>query len=124
MKGKKILIVDDNIFITESYSRMLRKGGFVTEVALNGCEAMHVISRSSIDLVILDLDMPVKNGFETLMEIKESNPWLPVIVVTGQEGKETKVNVMKAGASNFFTKPVDIKILRNIINQLLIMYCR
>ena len=120
MEEKKILIVDDNISITRSFSRIFRKIGFLTEIALNGNQAISVIQKNQIDLVVLDLDMPIKNGFETLLEIKEINPQLPVIIVTGQEAKEVRIKVMKAGATNFFTKPVDFKILKNIINMLLL----
>lgn len=79
----KILIADDEDLIRNSLSRFISRRGHTVHSAVNGVEALNMLQAHKIDLIILDLLMPEKNGFDVL---KEMNKFLPVIVISAFSG--------------------------------------
>ena len=116
--GQRILLVDDDPIVSNSLNDVLVEEGFFVMLAKNGLEALQVIKNSPVDLVLLDLNMPVKNGWDTLAEVRQNDPVLPVIVLTARPHQLS--NAMNAGASALMEKPMDMLMLLQTINGLLL----
>jgi two-component system nitrogen regulation response regulator NtrX len=114
-----ILAVDDEATILQSLSGILSDEGFEVLTASNGYEALKIIEQESPDLVLLDIWMPGIDGIETLQEIKRTNPFLQVIIISGHGTIETAVKATKLGAYDFIEKPLSIeKVIVTINNAL------
>lgn len=100
-----ILLVDDQKSLRRSLSLMLEGAGFATEEAENGEEALHYLATHQYDLVITDLRMDGMSGIDLLREIKQSNPKLPVILITAYGSIDSAVDAMRLGAFDYLTKP-------------------
>ncbi|MDD2806855.1 MAG: response regulator [Elusimicrobiales bacterium] len=108
-RSHRILCVDDEDFNLDLLEALLRPHGYETLTALNGREALAVLAEKPVDLVLLDINMPVMNGHELCKKIK-SDPQLshiPVIMITSLDSKENKMKGMEAGAEEFLSKPFD-----------------
>jgi len=104
MVEKKILLVDDEDTILDTYSLLLGEKGYSVVTAENGIKALEAFSRDSFDLVITDLAMPGGDGFKLLEEIKGRSPKTPVIVFTGKRYKAVKEFVSLLGAQELIEK--------------------
>lgn len=105
----KVLIVDDEKDFVEMFSLRLEQQGEKVSTAFNGREALAVLEKGSIDVVILDIRMPGMDGIDTLKEIKRLYPIVEVILLTGHGSTETAVKGMKLGAFDYLMKPADFK---------------
>jgi two-component system nitrogen regulation response regulator NtrX len=114
-----ILIVDDETTILQSLSGILSDEGYETLTASNGYEALKIIEEESPDLVLLDIWMPGIDGIETLREIKRTNPFLQVVIISGHGTIETAVKATKLGAYHFVEKPLSIEKVVVTINNAL-----
>ena len=107
MSTKRVLVVDDEPFILRSLTFVLRKEGFEVLEARNGEEAMESIRRDKPNLVILDVMMPKKNGYEVLSEVK-SDPELRstyIIMLTAKGQEADRIKGMELGVDEYMTKP-------------------
>src|SRR5512133_3468544 len=102
-----VLIIDDEASIRESLQTLLELEGFTVEVAGTGEEGLSKIAEQPMDLVLLDLALPERNGMEILRDIRDRDPFLPVIMITAYGTVENAVMAMQSGASNFVQKPWD-----------------
>jgi DNA-binding NtrC family response regulator len=100
-----ILIVDDEASIRESLQTLLELEGFRVESAATGEEGLAKMAEQPMELVLLDLNLPDRNGFEVLLEIRDRDPELPVFMITAFGTVENAVEAMQAGATNFIAKP-------------------
>jgi two-component system nitrogen regulation response regulator NtrX len=114
-----ILVVDDEVTILDSLSGILSDEGFEVLTASNGYEALKIIEEESPDLVLLDIWMPGIDGIETLREIKRTNPFLKVVIISGHGTIETAVRATKLGAYDFIEKPLSIEKVVVTINNAL-----
>jgi DNA-binding response OmpR family regulator len=103
---KKILVVEDDRYLSGAYKVKLLKMGFDVQTASDGDEALAVLRNYRPDLILLDLIMPVKDGFTTLTEIKndENLKNIPVIIATNLGQKEDIEKGMKLGAVDYLVK--------------------
>lgn len=115
--AKKILVVDDEQSIRESLSKILRVEGYQTALAENGREAIEKVIQEHIDLMLLDLGLPVKDGWATLRWLAQATPSLPVIVITGRWKQEELAKA--AGVDVLMEKPLDAPRLLQHIRELL-----
>ncbi len=114
-----VLIVDDETTIIESLEGILSDDGFEVIHAFNGYEALKKVESESPDIVLLDIWMPGMDGIETLKEIKNIAPNLPVVMITGHGTIESAVDATKSGAYDFLEKPLSIdKVMVTINNAL------
>ncbi len=104
----RILIVDDERNIRKVIANYLRKEGFTVETARNYEEAVDKTASVHFDLILTDMRLPGKSGLHLLKWCKREQPNLPVLVITAYGSIDNAVEVMKAGASNYLTKPVDM----------------
>jgi len=112
---EKILIIDDEEFIRENVDRVLRDEGYQVVQAVDGASALELLGGEEIDLALLDLNLGAENGINVLKAMKEVDPELLVIVVTGYGSVETAVESLKLGAFHYMKKPFKADALRLIV---------
>jgi len=103
---KKILIIEDDVSISNMLCDLLDRNGYLLTAAYSGTEAVMCFCNGKYDLVLLDLMIPGKSGMDVLSEIRKSGA-VPVIALTAVSDKESIVNLLKAGANDYITKPFD-----------------
>lgn len=106
MEKKKILIVEDDNFVAEVYLAKLSEMGYETVLAQNGEEGLAELKKGKIDLILLDILMPIMNGIEMLEEVKKNEEWknIPVILLTNIGEKESIQKVREMGVKNYLIK--------------------
>lgn len=117
-QGKKILLTDDDLRNTFALSRMLKKQGMEVVIGDNGQMALEKLKEESdIALVIMDIMMPVMDGYKAIEEIRKEEQWknLPIIALTARAMPEEQDKCMEAGANDYMTKPVDIEKLLTLM---------
>lgn len=115
----KLLLVDDETDFRKATSDTLQRRGFDVTEAADGETAIELIRHERPDVVLLDLKMPGLSGIETLQQIREIEPNLPVIILTGHGDFETAMAGIKLEIIDFIQKPVDIDLLGSRIRTLL-----
>jgi two-component system copper resistance phosphate regulon response regulator CusR len=106
--GARILVVDDETRILNFVGRALRAEGFSADVAADGDTAIELASASSYDLVVLDLVMPGRSGFDVLEEILARRPQQRVLVLSALGDVDSKVASLNLGADDYLTKPFSL----------------
>ena len=114
-----ILIAEDEKGIRDGLRLFLKREGHSIFTAADGKEALEIIEKNDIDLVISDLKMPRVDGEELLAFIKKEYPGIKVIILTGHGSVENAVECMRNGAYDFLTKPFNIEKLGLIVNRAL-----
>lgn len=107
---RNILIVDDEERIKDLLEAYLKKENFIVFNAANGVEALNIIKKETIHLVVLDVMMPVMDGWSTLSRIRE-NYKIPVIMLTARGEEEDKLQGFEYGVDDYETKPFSPKVL-------------
>lgn len=115
----RILIVDDEKPFRESSRRLLKGRGFDVVTAEHGQAAMEALAQAPVDLILLDLKMPVMGGDEFLSRAHPLYPDIPIIVLTGHGTLDAAVECMKKGAYDFLSKPLDFDRLHLTIQRAL-----
>ena len=115
---RKILAVDDELSVRDSL-RMIFKKDYQVVTAGSAKEAWEKILSEEPDLIFLDILMPQKDGMELLKEIRGSQPFIPVVMLTAAKNVKTAVEAMKLGAYDYITKPFDIDELKIIAGKAL-----
>lgn len=105
--GPRVLVIDDESAIRESLEDLLGLEGFTVETAPDGDRGLEILEGSVFDLVLLDLALPGRSGFEILQTIRTRHASLPVIMITAYGTVQNVVEAMNHGASNFIQKPWD-----------------
>jgi signal transduction histidine kinase len=113
----KILVIEDEDEVRQSYDDMFSFFGYDVESVPNGREGMSRITKKDYDIVVTDLNMPEMNGIDVLKYIKKKKPYIEVIVITGYATLENAIEAMKVGAYDYFAKPVDIEHVRIVISK-------
>ncbi|MCI8798088.1 MAG: response regulator transcription factor [Dorea sp.] len=104
MANETILVVDDNREIVYSISELLRYEGYRTVNAYDGMEALDILEREKIDLILLDVMMPKLNGLSALMKLREKSR-IPVIILSAKTEESDKVSGLVLGADDYVEKP-------------------
>src|SRR5262245_48494385 len=101
----RVLLVDDSADDRDLYARQFSASGYTVEVAENGHDALLKAALQTPDVVVMDLAMPVLDGWEATRRLKESYPTVPVIVLSGHTGGEEGQKAKDAGGDMLLTKP-------------------
>jgi two-component system response regulator PilR (NtrC family) len=101
----RILIIDDEEVLRDVLDAVLRREGFEVIPAATGEEGLNVIDNDDVDLVILDMMLPGITGIETLRQIKDTHPYMPVIIITAYSSIDGAIEAMKQGAYHYIPKP-------------------
>ncbi|MBF0216971.1 MAG: response regulator [Candidatus Omnitrophica bacterium] len=114
---KKLLIVDDELDICEFMKGFFTVRDFDVSVAHNGVEALAKIDSFHPDVILLDVMMPIKDGFETLKEAKEKNKSLKVIMVTAIDDEAKIKEMLKFNSVYYIHKPLSLEELEHTVLQ-------
>lgn len=115
----RILLAEDELSLAKASSHVLEKNGFNVVHAKDGEEAIDLFFKHSFDLVLLDVMMPKKNGFEVLEEIRKFDKDIKIMMVTAKAEIDDKLTGFDNGADDYITKPYDFKELIMRINNIL-----
>ena len=117
----RVLVVDDSAPNREVLARRLERRGLITRLAEDGCAALDSLAAEPFDLVLLDVQMPRKDGYETLLAMKqdESLRNIPVIMISALDELDTVIRCIEAGAEDYLPKPFNPTLLRARINACL-----
>lgn len=117
MRNMQLMIVDDEERFLSTTKTLLEKKGVTTHIATNGADAMNILEKEQIDVVILDVKMPGLDGIEALRVIKKRHPLVEVIMLTGHASAESAVEGLSLGAFDYLMKPCDIQTLLDKVNE-------
>lgn len=115
----KFLIVEDDFSSRELLIRLLSKKGVFFKVATNGQEALELVKDQQFDFILLDIKMPILNGFETIKEIKKLSGNPKILAQTAHAFPEDKANIKDAGFDGYISKPYSKDALFEAINKVL-----
>jgi DNA-binding response OmpR family regulator len=110
---RTILVVDDNKGVLEFLSLLLSKHGLTALAVASGRECLETVKSRRIDLIILDVMMPVMDGLQVCQELKKISPATPVILLTARDDIVTRAAAMDLGVSEFVAKPINNRDLLN-----------
>ena len=118
---KQILIADDKATSRELLRTVLEKQGYAIIEASNGEEALEKTRSDAPDLILLDLQMPVRNGYEVLAELRKDPVYakLPIIALTASAMQGDRERALAAGFTGYLAKPVTLAAIRSEIQRLL-----
>ncbi len=114
---KRILIIDDDMDMCNLLGRFLQKKGYETDASHSGNKGIAKFKESKFDVVLCDFRLGDKEGREVLREIKNVDPHAIVIIITGYSDIKTAVDVIKAGAFDYITKPLIPEEVVNVIGR-------
>ena len=115
-----ILLVDDSKPLVHIFrEHIIKENKYVVRIAYNGKEALEVLEEEKIDLIILDIEMPVMDGLQLLAELHNRKIWLPVIILTGKKIEMSESNFREFGIVDFMEKPFDFKEIDQRIDDVL-----
>lgn len=117
MQSFKILIVDDEQDMRKQLARWLEDEGYHTEQAADGRTALQMASRGNFQVMLLDLKLPDLDGFEVLEKVHQREPNVCIIILTAHAEDDSSTKAMRAGAFDFFEKPIDFGSLRQRIES-------
>jgi len=112
-----ILVVDDNKGILELLILLLSKHGLSVLSASSGNECLAIVKSRPVDLVILDVIMPVMDGLQVCQELRKITPSMPIILLTARDDMMTRAAAMDLGVSEFVAKPVNNRDLLNRVRM-------
>jgi DNA-binding response OmpR family regulator len=107
----KVLIIDDEINLRETLTRILRRVGCEVSTAEEGKKALQLIENGTFDLVYLDIHLPQLDGLQILKEIRQQDTQLPVILLTGYGSLQSAMEAVRLGATDYLLKPYDPEVL-------------
>jgi len=121
-KPIRILCVEDAVVIRETIARLLKLQGYEVGYANNGREGIEMALKWKPDVVLMDLSMPIMDGYKAITQMKLSpkTHHLPIFVLSAWGGQKERTQAMRAGADEFFVKPPNLDVLVEAIEK----YCQ
>jgi CheY-like chemotaxis protein len=114
---KSVLVVDDDTAVRQSVRKVLEGAGYEVAAASDGEEAVVQFVPEQIDLVLLDLNLPLQSGWDVFERLTTRYPFVPVIIITGMSNQYR--TALAAGASALMEKPIDVRALLKTMDELL-----
>jgi DNA-binding response OmpR family regulator len=115
----RILIAEDHPEMLEFYARVVRSDGHDVATCLDGGAALETLARDPFDLVVLDLRMPVVDGFDVCRKLRQSGNRTPILALTGLTTEQAQLEAFEAGADDFVTKPCSYDVLKARVRAML-----
>ena len=104
----RILIAEDDVELRQLFNRVLTKSGYTAICVSNGQEALDVIDREYIDLIISDIMMPVMDGYELVSSLREAGISIPVLMITAKDAFDDMRHGFQSGTDDYMVKPVNV----------------
>jgi DNA-binding response OmpR family regulator len=104
----RVLVIEDEQRLAENIVAALREIGLAVDHAANGVEGSHMAEQSVYDAIVLDLMLPGKSGQRVLADLRLKKVHTPVLILTAQEGKESTIELLNAGADDYLSKPFNL----------------
>ena len=115
----KILIIEDDFMIAESTQTLLKYQGFDVDWVNNGIDGLKKIQHEEVDVVLLDLGLPMMDGMQVLKQIRQNHPTLPVLIISARDQLQQRVDGLNHGADDYLVKPYEFDELLARIHALL-----
>jgi two-component system OmpR family response regulator len=107
----KVLLVEDDTRIAAAIRRGLEAEGFTVAVAADGVDGLWLATEGTYDVIVLDLMLPGRNGFQVCAELRAAGDWTPILVLTAKEGELDEAESLDTGADDFLSKPFSYTVL-------------
>ncbi|WP_284978435.1 response regulator transcription factor [Arthrobacter sp. fls2-241-R2A-200] len=107
----RILLVEDEKTLADTLRRGLANEGFVVDVTHDGVSGLWAATENPYDVVLLDLMLPLKNGYDVLREMRSRSIWTPVMMLTAKDGEYDQTDAFDLGADDYLTKPFSFLVL-------------
>ncbi len=114
-----MLIVEDDKKIATATRRGLEAEGFNVEVALDGTTGLLMALEGGYDLIILDILLPGRNGYQICADLREAGDWTPILILTAKDGEYDEAEALDTGADDYLTKPFSFPVLVAHVRALL-----
>lgn len=115
----KVLVVEDDKKIATAVKRGLEAEGFGVEVAFDGDDGLWLAQESAFDLIVLDIMLPGRNGFQICADLRERGNWRPILMLTAKDGDLDEAEALDTGADDYLTKPFSFAVLVARVRALL-----
>jgi two-component system chemotaxis response regulator CheY len=116
----KILIVDDSVTVRLYHKQILQSGGFEVDEAENGMEALEKVSETEYDLFLVDINMPILDGYTFVQRLREDIGFSKIVIMISTEAEiQDKTQAYSSGANYYKVKPVNTNDLLNSVNLLI-----
>lgn len=112
-------MVDDDAVVAAAVRRGLEHEGFVVDIAVDGAEALWMVAEAPPDLIILDIMLPLKNGFQVCAELRAADNWTPILMLTAKDGDLDEAEALDTGADDYIVKPFSFDVLLAHVRALL-----
>jgi DNA-binding response OmpR family regulator len=107
----RILMVEDERALAETVRRGLKNEGFIVDVTHDGVSGLSAATDNAYDVILLDLMLPLKNGYDVLKELRQRKIWTPVLMLTAKDGEYDQTDAFDLGADDYLTKPFSFRVL-------------
>ncbi|HEX3004540.1 MAG TPA: response regulator transcription factor [Angustibacter sp.] len=107
----RVLLAEDEVGLATTVQRGLRAEGFVVDVAHDGREAVWRAHENDYDVIVLDIMLPLMNGYDVLKRIRAEKDWTPVLMLTAKDGEYDQTDAFELGADDYLTKPFSFIVL-------------
>jgi len=115
----KILLVEDDKKIATIVKRGLEAEGFTVEVAFDGIDGLWLATEGSFDLIVLDIMLPGRNGYQICADLRQAGDWTPILILTAKDGDLDEAEALDTGADDYLTKPFSFAVLVARVRALL-----
>jgi DNA-binding response OmpR family regulator len=117
--GVRLLLIDDDVKLATAVARGLGAEGFSVDVCHDGGEGLWRASEVQYDLIVLDLMLPGRNGFQVCAELRQRGNWTPILMLTAKDGDLDEAEGLDTGADDYLTKPFSFAVLVARVRALL-----
>lgn len=115
----RVLVVEDETRLASSLKRGLEAEGFAVDVAPDGGEGLWYAREQTYDVILLDIMLPVLNGYKVCEQLRADGIWTPIIMLTAKDGEWDQVEALDTGADDYITKPFSFDVLLARVRSLL-----
>lgn len=107
----KVLVVEDDQKIATAVRRGLAAEGYTVDVAFNGTDGLWLATESSYELIVLDIMLPGRNGYQVCAELRRAGDWTPILMLTAKDGELDEAEALDTGADDYLSKPFSFAVL-------------
>ena len=115
----KLLLVEDDLKIARAVKRGLEAEGFTVATASRGDEGLWLATESRFDLIILDILLPGRNGYQVCAELRAAGDWTPILMLTAKDGDLDEAEGLDTGADDYLLKPFSSESLKKTVTRAL-----